>query len=78
MSPICSIFGILLKSKIYSKGRGDIVHAKMSYVYRSFGSNNSMLLQHKKLKIQKKWGTEDELYQIDTILPRLRCTYDKL
>ena len=28
-----------------------------------------MLLQHKKLKVQKTWGTEDKLYQIDTTIP---------
>ena len=32
----------------------------MSYVLRSFGINNSMLLQHTKLRIQKTWGTEDK------------------
>ena len=28
-----------------------------------------MLLQNKKQKIQKKWGTEDKVYQTDTIRP---------
>ena len=33
------------------KYRGDIVHGKMYDVLRSFGSNNSMVLQQKKLRI---------------------------
>ena len=41
----------------------------MSYVLRSFGFNNSILLQHKKLKIQKTWGTEDKVYKTDTTRP---------
>ena len=38
---------------------------------RSVWYNNSILIQHKKLQIQKTSGTEDKLYQIDIILPVL-------
>ena len=50
-------------------GRVDIVLEHMSNVLRSFGFNKYMLLDHKKLKLQKTYGTEDKLYQIDTTLP---------
>ena len=41
-SSVWSIFGILLGFNIWLKSRGDKVHKTMSYVLRSFGSNNSM------------------------------------
>ena len=34
----------------------------MLYVLRYFGFNNSILLQQKKFRIQKTWGTDDKLY----------------
>ena len=46
---------------------GDIVQEKMYFVLRSFRSNISMLLQ-------KTYGTEDKLYQIDTSLPVVEWT----
>ena len=39
--------------KYFLNGSGDKVHVKMSNIMRSFGSNNGMLLQHKKLKVLK-------------------------
>ena len=64
-----SFMFFLLGSNSFFKGRGDIVHVKITYVLRSYGSNKYMLLQHKKLKVQKTWGTEDKLYQIGRNIP---------
>ena len=47
----------------------------MPYVLRYFGFNNSMLLQNKKLKIQKTWGSEDKVYQTDTIRPTVTAQH---
>ena len=49
-------------------GRGNTAYT-MSYVLRYIGFNNSMILQNKKLKIQKTRGREDKLYQTETIRP---------
>ena len=67
-------FFVFCWSKIFFYGQGWHSAQKMSNVLRSFGSNNIKSLQHKKLRIQKTWGTEDKLYPIDTILPALRYT----
>ena len=45
---------------------------KMYNVLRSFSSNKSMLLQHKRVNIQNTWCTEDKLYQINTTLCAVR------
>ena len=41
----------------------------MSFVLRYFGFDNSMVLQHQKLKIQKTRGTENKMYQTDATRP---------
>ena len=48
-------------SNIFVEGRWDIM--------RLLGFNNSMILQRRKLRIQKTWGIEDKMYQIDTTCP---------
>ena len=63
-------FGVS-RMRDFLKGSSDKVHGKMSNILRSFGYNNGMLLQHKKLKVQKAGGTEDKLYKIDITLPNV-------
>ena len=68
-----SLLGIFFVFNIF-KGRGDIVHAKMSNVLKSFGTNIYMLLQDKILKVQKTWYREEKMYSIETTLPALHCS----
>ena len=37
----------------------------MCNILRAFKSNNRILLHYRKLTIQKTWGTEDKVYQIE-------------
>ena len=53
-------FWYLVWVNYFLKSRGDVVHEKTSNVLRSYGYNNSLLLQHKKLKIQKRYGIQTE------------------
>ena len=69
MTSVCGIFGILVVINHFLEGRGHIVHDKMSNVLRSFGYNNSVLLQEKKKKSVKKFKFSYEVQKTNcTIL----------